>query len=218
MSPRKSAAEARRTRRRIIDRSVDVASLEGLEGLSLGRLAEDLGISKSGLLGHFGTKQALQLATLEQASVIFNREVWEPAARAEPGLARLRAVCAAWISYLEREVFPGGCLFVSSTFEYDGRSGPVRTLLRRQFAAWRRRLTAELRTAVRRGELPAGTDPEQLVFELFGVMMSLNHTVQLHADGSAVPRAQRAVHRLLDAAGAPPEHAERTAAGDTAGM
>lgn len=203
MSPRRTAAEARRTRERIIDRSVDVASLEGLEGLSLGRLAEDLAISKSGLLGHFGSKQALQLATLEQASVIFNREVWEPAAQAGPGLARLRAVCASWISYLDRGVFPGGCLFVSSTFEYDGRGGPVRALLQRQFAAWRRRLTADLRTAVRRGELPPGTDTEQLVFELFGVMMSLNHAVQLHHDSSAVLRARRAVHRLLDAPAGP---------------
>jgi AcrR family transcriptional regulator len=202
MSPRKSVADARRTRQRIIDRSVDVASLEGLEGLTLGRLAGDLELSKSGLLGHFGSKEALQLATLEQASVIFNREVWESAAHAEPGLTRLRAVCAAWISYLEREVFPGGCLFVSSTFEYDGRNGAVRTLLQRQFAAWRRRLNADLRTAVRRGELPAGTDTEQLVFELFGVMMSLNHTVQLHGDSGAVLYARRAVHRLLESHGA----------------
>ncbi|WP_165985742.1 TetR/AcrR family transcriptional regulator [Streptomyces sp. YIM 98790] len=198
MSPRRSAAEARSTRERIIRRSVDVASLEGLEGLTIGRLAEDLGLSKSGLLGHFGSKEALQLATLERASVIFNSEVWNPAADARPGLERLRALCAAWISYLERGVFPGGCLFVSSTFEYDGRGGPVRALLQRQFAVWRRRLAADVRTAVRRGELPAGTDPEQLVFELFGVMMSLNHAIQLHGDSAAVVRAQRAVHRLLD--------------------
>lgn len=199
MSPRRTAAETRRSREAIVDRSVDLASLEGLEGITLGRLAEDLAISKSGLLGHFGSKQALQLATLERASAIFNQEVWEPAAGAAPGLTRLRAVCAAWISYLERDIFPGGCLFVSSTFEYDGRQGPVRTLLQRQFAAWRRRLSADLRTAVRQGELPAGTDVEQLVFELFGVMMSLNHAVQLHNDSAAVPHAQRAVHRLLDA-------------------
>lgn len=198
MSPRKSAAHARRTRERIIDRSVDVASLEGLEGLTLGRLAEDLGLSKSGVLGHFGSKEALQLATLEQAAVIFNEEVWSPASGARPGLERLRALCAAWISYLERGVFPGGCLFVSSTFEYDGRSGPVRVLLRRQFAVWQRRLTADVRAAVRRGELPSGTDAQQLVFELFGVMMSLNHAIQLHADPTAVVHAQRAVHRLLD--------------------
>ncbi|MEV1006166.1 TetR/AcrR family transcriptional regulator [Streptomyces sp. NPDC049881] len=197
MSPRRSAAEAARTRDRIIDRSVDLASLEGLEGLTIGRLAADLGLSKSGLLGHFGTKEALQIAALRRAAAVFNTEVWEPAAPAAPGLPRLRAVCAAWISYLEREVFPGGCLFVSATFEYDGRGGPVHTLLKRQFRAWGERLTAEIRAAVRDGGLPQGTDAAQLVFELYGVMMSLNHTIQLNGDKAAAARARRAVSRLL---------------------
>ncbi|UED86664.1 TetR/AcrR family transcriptional regulator [Streptomyces profundus] len=197
MSPRHSLAEAGRTRERIIQRSVDVASVEGLSGLTLGRLAADLGISKSGLLGHFGTKEALQLAALERGAVIFDREVWRPASGATPGLPRLRAVCAAWISYLERGVFPGGCLFVSSTFEFDGRDGRVLALLRRQFRAWARRLTGELRTAVARGELPPETDSEQLVFELYGVMMSLNHSIQLGADAAAAVRAGHAVAGLL---------------------
>ncbi|ONK14669.1 TetR/AcrR family transcriptional regulator [Streptomyces sp. MP131-18] len=197
MSPRHSAAEAARTRERIIERGLDLASVEGLEGLTIGRLAAGLGISKSGLLGHFGTKQALQLAALERAAVIFNAEVWRPAAGAAPGLPRLRAVCDAWISYLTRGVFPGGCLFVSSTFEQDGRSGPVRALLQRQFHAWNRRLTAEVRTAVANGGLPRGTDPAQLVFELYGVMMSLNHAIQLHGDHAATTRATTAVARLL---------------------
>ncbi|TDC73651.1 TetR/AcrR family transcriptional regulator [Streptomyces hainanensis] len=197
MSPRHSAAEARHTRERIIERSVDLASVEGLEGLTIGRLALDLGISKSGLLGHFGTKEALQLAALERAAVVFNREVWRPAADATPGLPRLRGVCAAWISYLEREVFPGGCLFVSSTFEYDGRGGPVRALLQRQFRAWELRLTTEVRRAVTTGELPPDTDAAQLVFELYGVMMSLNHAIQLYGAGRAPALARAAVARLL---------------------
>ncbi|MTE18910.1 TetR family transcriptional regulator [Streptomyces sp. TRM43335] len=203
MSPRRSAAEARRTRERIVERSVALASLEGLEGLTIGRLAADLGLSKSGLLGHFGTKEALQIAALERAATIFDREVWRPAAGAEPGLARLRAVCATWISYLERGVFPGGCLFVGSTFEYDGRVGPVRDLLRRQFGAWRHRLSADVRTAVRRGELPRDTDPEQVVFELYGILMSLNHALQLDGDTAAAGRARRAVDRLLPPAPGP---------------
>lgn len=197
MSPRKSAVEARQTRERIIERSVDLASLEGLEGLTFGRLATDLQLSKSGLLGHFGTKEALQLAALQQASVVFNREVWHPAQAEPPGIRRLRATCASWISYLERGVFPGGCLFVSATFEYDGRTGPVRELLRRQFGAWRRLLTANVRTAVGNGDLAPDTDPEQVVFELNGVMMSLNHALQLHGDTAAVERAHRSARRLL---------------------
>ena len=200
MSPRKSAAEARQTRERIIERSVDLASLEGLEGLTIGRLATDLRLSKSGLLGHFGTKEALQLAALQRASEVFNREVWHPASAERPGVERLRATCASWISYLERGVFPGGCLFVSATFEYDGRTGPVRELLRRQFTAWRRLLAADVRIAAGDGDLPAQTDPEQVVFELNGVMMSLNHALQLHGDTGAVRRAHHAVRGLLGGA------------------
>ncbi|ARQ70989.1 TetR/AcrR family transcriptional regulator [Streptomyces marincola] len=197
MSPRHSAAEAARTRERIIERGLALASVDGLEGLTIGRLAADLGLSKSGVLGHFGTKRALQLAALERAAVVFNAEVWRPAAGAPPGLPRLRALCAAWISYLTRGVFPGGCPFVSATFEQDGRSGPVRVLLRRQFRAWQRRVCAEVRTAVRAGDLPPGTDPAQLVFELYGVMMSLNHAIQLHGDPAAARHAGAAVERLL---------------------
>ncbi|WP_129839825.1 TetR/AcrR family transcriptional regulator [Streptomyces sp. RFCAC02] len=197
MSPRHSAAEANRTRDRIIERSVDLASLEGLEGLTIGRLATDLGMSKSGVLGHFGTKEALQVAAMRRAAEVFDREVWRPAVAAAPGLPRLRAVCAAWISYLERDVFPGGCLFVSVTFEYDGRTGPVHALIKRQFHVWALRLTAEIRRAVHAGDLPAGTDPAQLVFELYGVMMSLNHTIQLNGDRAAAARAHRATDRLL---------------------
>ena len=203
MSPRRSAAEARHTRERIVERSVALASVEGLDGLTIGRLAADLGLSKSGVLGHFGTKEALQLAALGRAAVIFNEEVWRPAAGAAPGLERLRAVSEAWISYLERGVFPGGCLFVSATFEYDGRGGPVRELLRRQFRAWERRLMAEVHTASARGELPADTDAAQLVFELYGVMMSLNNALQLHADPAAPGRARRAAGRLLGGAPLP---------------
>ncbi|MCT2590229.1 TetR/AcrR family transcriptional regulator [Streptomyces sp. N2-109] len=203
MSPRKSAAEAQQTRERILERSVEVASLEGLDGLTIGRLATDLGLSKSGLLGHFGTKEALQLAALERASGMFSREVWHPASGTRPGLPRLRAICTAWISYLERGVFPGGCLFTSATFEYDGRTGPVRDLLRRQFTAWRHRLNSDIRTAVKAGDLPGDTEPDQVVFELNGVLMSLNHALQLYADPVAAERARRSVSRLLGTA--PPD-------------
>ncbi|MDX3095788.1 TetR/AcrR family transcriptional regulator [Streptomyces sp. ME01-24h] len=199
MSPRKSAAEARHTRERIIERSVAVASVEGLEGLTIGRLAADLGISKSGLLGHFGTKEALQIAALRRASEIFTRAVWVPAAGAAAGLARLTAICEAWVTYLdrEREAFPGGCLFTASAVEFDGREGPVRDAVARLYAVWRRRLTRDIRAAVDAGELPATTDPEQLVFELNGIYFSLNHAVQLFGDRTAPDRARRALRRVL---------------------
>ncbi|MFI1972166.1 TetR/AcrR family transcriptional regulator [Streptomyces cinnamoneus] len=199
MSPRKSATEARRTRERIIERSVAIASVEGLEGLTIGRLATDLGMSKAGVLGHFGTKETLQLAALEGASAVFSRAVWEPAADAAPGLTRLRAVCEAWITYLERErgAFPGGCFFTTAAVEFDARGGPVRDAVARRYTIWRRRLVHELRLAVETGELPPGTDPEQTAFELIGLYMGLNQAIQLFADPTAADRTRRALARLL---------------------
>jgi AcrR family transcriptional regulator len=199
MSPRKSVAEARRTRERITERGVAIASVEGLEGLTIGRLATDLGMSKAGVLGHFGTKPALQLATLEEGSAAFVRLVWEPVQDAEPGLPRLRAICEAWISYLEtaRDTFPGGCLFTTASIEFDARNGLVRDAVARLFGLWRRRLATEARTAVAAGDLPPDTDPEQIAYELVGLYMALNQEIQLFAAPEAAERTRRALDRLL---------------------
>ncbi|MFI0257895.1 TetR/AcrR family transcriptional regulator [Streptomyces sp. NPDC017056] len=199
MSPRKSVAESRRTRERIIDRSIAIASVEGLDGLTIGRLATDLGMSKAGVLGHFGTKEALQLASLDSASAIFSKAVWEPSAHTAPGLARLQAICESWITYLEREhgAFPGGCFFTTAAVEFDARVGPIRDAVVRRSTLWRRRLANEIRYAVETGELPRDTDPEQLVFELVGLYTGLNQAIQLFADPTAPNRTRRALARLL---------------------
>ncbi|MEU5049212.1 TetR/AcrR family transcriptional regulator [Streptomyces sp. NPDC021096] len=205
MSPRKSVAEARRTRERIVERAIAVASVEGLEGLTIGRLATDLGMSKAGVLGHFGTKEALQLATLEGASAVFARTVWERAQHEEPGLPRLRAVCDAWIAYIEteREIFPGGCLFTTAAVEFDARSGPVREAVARLFRGWRRRLAGEVRIAADCGDLPPGTDPEQVAYELVGLYMAFNQEIQLFAEPTAAERTRRALNRLFGQEQAP---------------
>ncbi|MFG6198534.1 TetR/AcrR family transcriptional regulator [Nonomuraea sp. JJY05] len=197
MSPRRSVAEALGTRAAILERSVAIASAEGLEGLTIGRLAGELGMSKSGVLGHFGSKETLQLAVLDRAGEIFRAEVWEPARPAAPGLTRLRVLCEAWISYLERGVFPGGCFFVAAAHEFDGRPGPVRDAVETRFDAWRGRLRKEAGRAVDAGELPAGTDPDQLAFELLGAVMALNHALQLHHDPAAPSRARHAIRTRL---------------------
>ncbi|WEB39187.1 TetR/AcrR family transcriptional regulator [Streptomyces yunnanensis] len=199
MSPRKSVAEARRTRERIVEHAIAVASVDGLEGLTIGRLAMDLGMSKAGVLGHFGTKESLQLATLEGASAVFARTVWERAQHEQPGLPRLQAVCDAWIAYIEteREVFPGGCLFTTAAVEFDARSGPVRDAVARLYRVWRRRLADEVRIAVDCGDLPSGTDPEQVAYELVGLYMAFNQEIQLFADPAAAERTRRALARLF---------------------
>lgn len=197
MSPRRSAVEAAGTRATIVGRALELGSLEGLEGLTIGRLADDIGMSKSGLIRHFGSKEGLQLAALQAAIELFQREIWDPIADEPPGLVRLRAICEAWISYLERELLPGGCFLTAAATEFDGRSGPVRDATRKAWARWLRTLENEVRTAIEAGDLPADTDPEQVAFELNALVMGLNNALQLHGDRDAPARARRAVDRLL---------------------
>jgi len=130
VSPRRSVAEARQTRADILAKSVRLASTEGLEGLTIGRLATALDMSKSGVLGHFGSKEELQLAVVDAAADMFTREVADRARGTTPGLPKLLAMCAAWVSYLERRVFPGGCFFTAAAAEFDDRPGRVRCTAR----------------------------------------------------------------------------------------
>jgi AcrR family transcriptional regulator len=197
MSPRKSVAEARLTRQRIVDRSVEIASLEGLEGLTIGRLAGELGMSKAGVLGHFGTKEHLQLAVVDAAAEAFAEQVVERARTAPPGLLRLRALCEAWVAYLETGAPPGGCFFTAAASEFDGRSGPVRDAVAGMASLWQRDLRIHVRRAVAQGELADGTDADQLVFDLVGVMLALNHGLQLQRDRRAPMWARHSLRRLI---------------------
>ena len=197
MSPRSSVADAAKTRDAIVDRAVEVASQEGLEGLTIGRLAGDLDMSKAGLIGHFGSKERLQLAAFDAAAQVFKREVWDPVERRAPGLTRLRGICDRWIAYLERPVFPGGCFFAAAATEFDDRGGEVRDVIARQNARWRKVLRREIETAIENGELPKDTDAEQLAFELNGVALVLNNDLKLQRDRKAVARARRSMKRLL---------------------
>lgn len=199
MSPRRSVAETRETRQRILERSLEIASAEGLEGLTIGRLAAELGMSKAGLLGHFGTKESLQLAVVDEAAQVFSREVPERVRQAPTGLPHVAAVCEAWVSYLERNVLPGGCFFTAATAEFDGRSGPVRDALAGMNALWRRDLRIHIRRAVNAGHLPQDTDVEQLIYDIVGIMLALNHFLQLERDAQAPARARRALERLFTA-------------------
>jgi AcrR family transcriptional regulator len=187
-----------RTRDAILDRAVDIASLEGLEGLTIGRLAVELGMSKSGLFGHFGSKEELQLATLEAANTVLWREVIEPAVQVESGLARLRALIDGYIRYLEREVFPGGCFLSAAAAEFDGRPGAVRDAIAVASRGWTNELEGQAGIAIAKGELPDGNDPAQLAFELNALADGANATYQLHMDRRAFERARAAIERLLE--------------------
>jgi AcrR family transcriptional regulator len=197
--PRRSAADAARTHAAILERSIDVASVEGLEGLTIGRLAGDLQMSKAGVLGHFGTKEELQLATVRGAMEIFAREVWEPAEDAAPGRARLLVIADAWMSYLGRDVFPGGCFMTAASTEFDGRPGRVRDTLARANERWMAVLAADARAAVKAGELPRGTDADDVAFGMNAIAMGVNQARHLHGDASAPDRGWRAMRTLLGA-------------------
>ncbi len=198
MSPRRSAAEAQATRSRILVRAAEIASEEGLDGITIGRLAEELEMSKSGVHKHFGTKETLQISTLDKAFVDFWHRVVEPALAEPPGLRRLRAVCAGSVGYLEEPLLPGGCLMTAALTEYDGRPGRVRDAVAEVWSRWRGQLRADLVAAVENGELPAGFDIDQALFEILAAGLALNAAMQLQHDQAATGQARRAIERALD--------------------
>lgn len=197
--PRRSAADALKTRASILERSVDLASLEGLEGVTMGRLASDLAMSKAGVLNHFPSKEELQLATLRQAFARFGREVWEPAADAAPGRARLLAICDAWLTYLAADVFPGGCFMTAASAEFDDRPGRVRDLLAVSHRRWMKTLEAEAKVAIKAGELPPRSDPGAIAFQLNALAMGVNQARHLSRDEASVDWAWRAMRQILHA-------------------
>jgi AcrR family transcriptional regulator len=179
------------TREAILDRAVDLASEQGLEGLTIGRLASETEMSKSGLFGHFGSKEELQLATVDAAARRFADEVAAPAFEMASGIERLRALCDAYIGYLEREVFSGGCFWAAVTAEFDDRPGPVRDRIRDGMAAWIGGLEQE-------AEAAGVEDPAQLAFELIAVAQAANSRSRLFGDRDAFGRARVAIDRLLE--------------------
>ncbi|MET7702668.1 TetR/AcrR family transcriptional regulator [Streptomyces sp. NPDC005485] len=199
MSPRKSVAETAATRDRIITSALALATSEGLEGLTIGRLATDLGMSKAGVIGHFGSKEALQLAVLASAVERFRLRVPARAVGAEPGTRRLTRAFDEWVDYMAEAEGHGGCFLTSVATEFDGRPGPIRDAVLEALAAWSAYVRAELRTAVETGELPPDTDVDQVAFELDGVVLAANQSIQLHRDPRTPARARRAIARLLAA-------------------
>jgi AcrR family transcriptional regulator len=197
MAGRRSDAEALETRSAILRKAADIASVEGLEGVTIGRLASELRMSKSGVIGHFGTKEELQLATLAYASEVFRRRVWEPVEHLEPGLPRLLGICESWTRYAENPVFPGGCFIAQVSYEFDSREGRVHDELAKVVGRWRKALVAEIERAVRDGELATGTDPEQVAFSLDALAAGMNPARHLLGDGNAAAWTMRAMRAVL---------------------
>lgn len=197
-----NAAKARkacgdRTRQAILEVAVHVASAEGLEGLTIGRLASELSMSKSGLFAHFGSKEELQLATVEAARAIFIREVVRPSFAAEEGLPRLWKLCDVWLAYVRDEVFRGGCFFAAAAAEFDGRPGLVRDRVAGIMKEWLATLRGSIVQAREAGQLNSDADPTQLAFELNALEMGANWAYQLYGDKQAFTRARYAMLERL---------------------
>src|SRR6478609_10711132 len=162
------------TRRVVLGKAVDVASVDGLDGLSIGRLASELEISKSGLIAHFGTKEELQLATIRAARAIFATTVVEPALRLPPGAERLRTLLEGWLAYSSDRRFPGGCFFARATHEYAARPGAVRDALAQVDEEWVGLIAETIAGAQEAGEIVADVEPTQLAYELDAYLDSAN--------------------------------------------
>ena len=195
---KRTRAPGDRARERIVEHAAELATIEGLDGLSIGRLAHVTGVAKSSVHALFGSKEELQLATIDAARDSFISEVVNPAlAATTPGRERLAALCDGYLSYVERRVFPGGCFFVAVAAELGARPGRVHDEVARVQAQWRDLLVAEARSAHDQDELPDGRDPAQLAFELGVILAGTNLVSVLHNDDSAIARARTAVHDRL---------------------
>ena len=194
---RRTRSDGERSRRAILDAATRLATVEGLEGLSIGRLAREIGMSKSGLYAHFDSKQDLQLATISAADEVIGAEVIAPALEAPEGLPRLKLLCERYLSYVERDVFPGGCFFVSAATEWDSRSGPVRDRVVASYAGWMELFETNVRRAQEHGDLDADLDPAQLTFELIALLDQANSLYVLFGDTTVIERGREAIAERL---------------------
>src|SRR4051794_11087016 len=197
--PRRSAAAVADTRSEVLGVAMRRASVDGLEGLTIGRLADELSMSKSGLFGLFGSKEELQVATFEKAVVHFVREVWRPVAGREPGLPRLHALIDRWIAYHRRRALPGGCFVTTATIEFDARPGPLRDAVARARRQMHDLLEDEIRTAVDAGDLAAATDPADAAFALYALASAASQAIQLDEPGASA-RPRRCMRAVLGTA------------------
>jgi AcrR family transcriptional regulator len=197
---RKRRSDGERSRAAILDEAARVAPVEGISGLSLGRLADAVGMSKSGLFAHFGSKEELQQATVENANSIFDHEVIEPSSGAKTALERLRDLLSGYLRYVEAGTFPGGCFFASTLFEMSMQPGPVRDRIFAFLDDWMGRLEGTIKDAQREGSIREDEDAGQLAFELESSLLLANTQFVAAQNSEPIKRAQRAIDRRLEAA------------------
>jgi AcrR family transcriptional regulator len=201
----KSVEKGARTRNSILDASVDIASAEGLGGLTIGRLAGELGMSKSGLFAHFGSKEDLQIATVRQARDVFIREIVAPTATIEPGIRKLTLLLNNWIQFVEKSFFRGGCFFFAASAEMDDRPGRVRDLIAHLTMSWIRVIEAEIRASRDNAEISNDGDTQMLAFRFHAFVQEANWFFRLHHRSDAFEMARRSIEVELIRIGADKE-------------
>jgi AcrR family transcriptional regulator len=194
---RQHRADGERSRLAILKAASELATIEGLGGLSIARLAEHVGMSKSGLFAHFKSKEELQLATIDTACATFQREVVDPSMAQPPGLARLNAFCEAFFQHLERGTFPGGCFFISVASEFDAKNGPVRDYVLTAYSQILAKFNEMVREAQQLKELDSREDPAQIAFELDSYMLCVNFAHLFFRDPQAIARGREAIRQRL---------------------
>ena len=199
-SARRRRSDGERSRNAILREAAQLATVEGIGGLSIGRLAEAVGMSKSGLFAHFGSKEELQLATIETAGALYTETVIEPALLAPTGLERLRQLAENFLGHLEAGVYPGGCFFASVAAEMDTHPGPVRDHAVQLGVEWSQLLETAVRDAQAEGAIDLSEDPEQLAFELDAYLLLANAQFVVSQESAPIDRARRAIERRLAAA------------------
>ena len=200
--PRRRRSDGEQSRAAILDAAARLATVEGIGGLSIGRLADAVGMSKSGLFAHFGSKEELQLATVERADAMFSASVLEPAEHGTGGLDRLRRFIDAYLHYVEVDTFPGGCFFASVLAEVGMQPGPVRDRLVTFLGEWLGQLEAAVADAQVEGAIDPAEDAAQLAFEIEAALFLANAQFVVVRTTEPLERARRAIERRLAAAGA----------------
>jgi AcrR family transcriptional regulator len=206
---RKPRADGAESRRAILLAAAELATTRGLEGLSIGELAQHIGMSKSGLYAHFKSKEELELATIETAAGIFERDVLRPAGESPAGLGRVLALSEAFLSHLERRVFPGGCFFATVSVQLASRPGRPRDRVMALQERWVEQFVEALGQAVALGELPRGTEINQLAFEITAMLVRANFAWIAAGDTHVLEQARAGIRHVLQSAAGKPRGAGR---------
>ena len=197
VAPARSLQKGQQTRAAILDAALGLASHMGLEGLSIGALAEVMQMSKSGVFAHFGSREELQICVIREYHARFEDEVFFPAMKEARGLPRLEALFERWVRRVSVEL-DSGCIYISGAVEFDDRPGPVRDALVQMVRTWQSALERAIQMAVETGELRADTDAQQMLFEIHGLILALHHDARFLRNSGVLDRARRGFARVVE--------------------